>query len=209
MGDDHGHRRLGGLIVEPEEIEIVVALEEGDVSPAVFVSDSPRGRSEGLPVGRMLGGCSGLELRPGGGRFACTVPTILMEPGRAHYWWLSFSRWSADGWSLQDFVSGPYRFTLRAARTWASAPLLPSADRFDGDRSVKHRPLTQIVYKTMKTVAPQPRMLAVACWARDDYRSVRASVGGDVVEHGAVVMAFWLRRQPRWLHLSPWACKDA
>ncbi|MER3411382.1 MAG: hypothetical protein C4305_03020, partial [Thermoleophilia bacterium] len=75
---------------------------------------------------------------------------------------------------------------------------------------MRHRQLTRIVYRIMKAVVSRPRMLAVACWTGADYRSVRASVGGDVVEHGAVVVAvFWLRRQPRWLHLSPWACRDA
>ncbi len=199
-----------GFIVAPEEVEIVVVLEQDDLDPFVWVSDSPRRRRSGEPAGRVVGGCSGLDLEPlGGGRLACAVDTVLLEPGRSYYWWLTFSRWSPDGWSLEDVVDGPYRFTLRAARTYAAAPLLPSAERFDGERSVKHRALTRVVYATMRKVVQRPRMLAVACWTASDYRSVRASVGGDLVEHGAVVVAFWLRRQPRWIHLSPWACKDA
>jgi hypothetical protein len=51
-----------------------------------------------------------------------------------------------------------------------------------------------------------PHLLAVACWSPDDWPSVLDSTGGETAPPGAATLAFWLRIQPRWLHLSPYVC---
>jgi hypothetical protein len=86
----------------------------------------------------------------------------------------------------------------------AAAPTLPSRTRFTGERSIKNTRLTQLVYKTLKAVARTPRLLAVACWTNDDFDVISGgSVNGDNIK-----LAFWIRRQPRWLHISGRACRD-
>jgi len=50
-----------------------------------------------------------------------------------------------------------------------------------------------------------PRVVAVACWSRADWSSVLESVGNDSRDR---IDGFWLRAQPRWLHLSPKQCTD-
>jgi hypothetical protein len=55
-----------------------------------------------------------------------------------------------------------------------------------------------------------PRLLAVACWSKQDWPSVLASAGGGrgSDEPGVVTLAFWFSAQPRWLHLSPTTCAN-
>ena len=57
-------------------------------------------------------------------------------------------------------------------------------------------------------VAGLHRVLAVACWSTYDWPSVLDSSPGPAPPSGAVILGFWLPRQPRWLHLSPAVCSN-
>lgn len=131
------------------------------------------------------------------------------------------------GWSTGDDAQpqhddgGPFTYTLSApppprpppprprpprapAKTYESAPLLASHVRYTG-KSIKHVRLTETVYATMKSLGI-PRLLAIACWSKQDWPSVLESAGGGGNEPGLVTLAFWFGGQPRWLHLSPTTC---
>jgi hypothetical protein len=91
-------------------------------------------------------------------------------------------------------------------KTFRSAATLPSEIRYRG-KSIKHVPITEKVYATMKFLGV-PHLLAVACWSENDWPSVLESTGGGANEPDTVTLAFWLRIQPRWLHLSAKTCSD-
>ena len=93
-----------------------------------------------------------------------------------------------------------------STKTFRSAAVLPSKDSFSGRASTKNTRLTRIVYGTMRRFV-RPRVLAVACWTEADYEAVAGSAGFSVDRGQSVVNGFWLRRQPRWLHLAPWICE--
>jgi hypothetical protein len=95
----------------------------------------------------------------------------------------------------------------RAAKSISSAPTLPSADLFDGSRSLKHTVLSSLVYKTLEQTGT-PYMVAVACWTPSDWGSVVAGIGETTRSGGNVLMGFWGPQQPRWLHLAPETCAD-
>ena len=90
-------------------------------------------------------------------------------------------------------------------RTTASAARLRSASRYEGV-SVKHTRLTRLVYRLMRQLGA-PRRLAIACWSASDWESAVAVEIG-MPARGATTLAFWIRLQPRWLHLSPHVCRD-
>ena len=136
------------------------------------------------------------------------------------------------GWSTGDDAqpqhddAGPFTYTLSAppppppplpppprprpprapAKTYESAPRLASHVRYTG-KSIKHVRLTETVYATMKSLGI-PRLLAIACWSKQDWPSVLESAGGGGNEPGIVTLAFWFGGQPRWLHLSPATCTN-
>lgn len=92
------------------------------------------------------------------------------------------------------------------AKTYKSAPNLPSAIRYTG-RSIKHVGVTTRVLATMKAIGLH-RVLAVACWSTDDWPSVLDSAPGPAPPPGAVIEGFWFGIQPRWVHLSPTVCSN-
>jgi hypothetical protein len=96
--------------------------------------------------------------------------------------------------------------TPASTKTFRSAATLPSLQRYTGARSIKHVRLSRVLYRTLKLVGV-PRLLAVACWTPADFDGVAksASVSTSRPDDSELV-GFWLRRQPRWLHLSPDAC---
>jgi hypothetical protein len=55
----------------------------------------------------------------------------------------------------------------------------------------------------------RPRLLAVACWAEEDWRSVLEAEGDEPAHGGTTLRGFWKPLQPRWLHLAPAVCDDA
>jgi hypothetical protein len=72
---------------------------------------------------------------------------------------------------------------------------------------VKHARIGEKMYATMKRLGA-PRVVATACWSEYDWPSVLESIG-ERPTHGDVSIAgFWLRAQPRWIHLSPRQCRD-
>jgi hypothetical protein len=91
------------------------------------------------------------------------------------------------------------------AKTYKSAPGLPSAIRYTG-RSIKHVRVTATTLATMKLVGGH-KVLAVACWSADDWPAVLDSIGEET-QPGLVLRGFWLRAQPRWIHLSPSVCTN-
>ena len=101
---------------------------------------------------------------------------------------------------------GTYAFALTiSTRTFTSAATLPAEKRYTGARSIKHSRLTQMLYRTLKGIGV-PRVLAVACWNPADYAAVAASAKVSTGDEDSETVGFWLSRQPRWLHLSPFAC---
>jgi hypothetical protein len=89
--------------------------------------------------------------------------------------------------------------------TWRSAAVLPARPIFK-ESSIRHTVLTGLIYKTMTLVQP-PRQIAVICWAEGDYEAAAVSAGlGSVRKNGVETSGFYLRRQPRLLHLAPWVC---
>ena len=213
-----------GAITSPSSIDLVVRLDAEDSAPFVWVSDSPTVGSAGTPAGRTVAGCSSTSLLPSGepGTWICRASTVSMQPGRTYYWWLDYDRRDPGAAAPTSQISGPFSFSLvqeappvapvdphagASSKTVESAARLPSADRYDGSRSVKHVPLTKLVYTTMKTLG-LPRQLAFACWSPADWRSVLAAEGSEPTRGRAVLLGFWLGRQPRWLHLAPEVCKD-
>lgn len=221
-----------GYISEPARLEFIVYLDGQDSSPYVWVSPSQGMSSYGTPTGGTVGACSPSGFRSWieQNKYVCSISTILMAPG-TYYWWLDFQRReSSTDLFPQQRVSGPFAFTLAQApppaapapvaqpgseepeveqtvstATAGSASTLRSSDVFDGVTSVKHTRLTQVVYRTMK-VWTRPKLLAIACWAEDDWQSVLDDLGappdGDVTTLGV-----WRYAQPRWLHLAPQVCE--
>jgi hypothetical protein len=51
------------------------------------------------------------------------------------------------------------------------------------------------------------KQLQVACWSKQDWRSVIEDLGGTT-SGPTVLLGFWLSRQPRFLHLSPTSCQN-
>ncbi|MBA2461658.1 MAG: hypothetical protein H0V45_07850 [Actinobacteria bacterium] len=216
-----------GAVVTPERIDFLVYLDERDSGYTVWVSDSPAIGVAGTPAGAALGWCDSSGLRPWvePGKFVCSTSTAPLKPGRTYYWWLDYRRQEEGAATPQKALSGPFSFTLaqssapvtspqapattptvrQSTKTYRSAPSLPSASRYEGDRSIKHARLTSVIYKTMKALGA-PRTLAVGCWSEFDFDAVAESA--EFVTHdGDIRLAgFWLGRQPRWLHLAPTVC---
>ena len=90
-------------------------------------------------------------------------------------------------------------------RTYQDAPKLPSRIRYVGT-SIKHVRIGENLYETMKKLGA-PRVVAVACWSSADWPSVVDSTGIDTAP--SRLSGFWLRRQARWVHVSPKQCTDA
>ncbi len=89
-------------------------------------------------------------------------------------------------------------------KSYNDAPSLPARIAFAGD-SIKHVRLGQNLYDTMKKLG-LPRVVQVACWSAADWPTVLTSAGIDV--RPALVSAFWLPRQARWIHVAPKRCGD-
>lgn len=94
--------------------------------------------------------------------------------------------------------------------TWRDAPRLPARIRFVGN-SIKHVRLGEKLYDTMQRlqragIIRVPRVVAVACWSQSDWLSVTESIGFD--GNPRFLSGFWLRRQPRWVHIAPKECGD-
>lgn len=221
-----------GYAVQPSDGSTVgprpsflVSYEPQESLPYVEVSRNPDGSG-------YAGAC--VPTTPFGEpyKFTCALYGEL-APG-TYYW--TFSFWRDDRCQTlfgstycyaQEHTSGPFRFTVAAAQTpaapattpdaaaapeatatWETAARLPLADAFDGTRSVKHGVLTRAIFATMRQVA-SPRLLAVACWTKESFDSVYASIGGGDTDRGtSYTAAFWFRLQPRWLHLSQGICED-
>ena len=216
-----------GAIATPQTIDLVVYLDAEDSAPFVWVSESPEIGSAGTPAGRNLGGCSSSSLLPFGeqNKWVCRVSTSAMQPGRTYYWWLDYDRRDPGATVPTSRISGPFTFSLvqqatppppaepedphagASSKTVESAARLPSGNRYDGKRSIKHVPLTKLVYKTMKSLG-LPRQLAFACWNEADWLSVLAAEGNEPTRGNTRLLGFWLGRQPRWLHLAPNVCED-
>ena len=218
-----------GAIDTPDTLDFVVYLDAQDSDAQVWISESPQLMSDGSPLGSSVGSCTSGSLLPFGeqNKFVCRTSTILMKPGRTYYWWLDFRRSEPGANVATDRVSGPFSFTLVqqaapppeenpveedphagvSSKTVQSAARLPSSNVFSGTRSIKHTKLTQLVYKTMKQFG-LPRSLAFACWNNADWLSVLAAEGDEPTNGQATLLGFWLRRQPRWLHLAPRVCTD-
>jgi hypothetical protein len=224
-----------GTVGSPATLDLVVFLDSQDSDASIWVSDSPAIGALGTPAGRAVGSCGPATLIPFGepGKWVCRVPTTLMEPGRTYYWWLDFRRLEPGNSFPVDRISGPFSFSLVLAappppapppppppppppeepeppastKTATSAATLPSSTTFNGRRSIKHTKLTQLVYRTMKRLGV-PRQLAFACWARPDWVSVVRAEGAEPETGNTVLLGFWLRRQPRWLHLAPSVCTE-
>lgn len=218
-----------GFVVGPERIELLVYLDGRDSAPTVWVSESAAIGATGAPAGAVLGVCDASALRPWiePGKFVCSLATAALRPGRTYHWWLDYRRQEDGAPAPQRALSGPFAFTLvpaaapvaspepqaatpvpavrQSTKTYRSAPTLPSASRYEGDRSIKHAGLTSVIYKTMKALGA-PRALAVGCWSEFDFDAVAESA--EFVTHdGDVHLAgFWLGWQPRWLHLAPSVC---
>ena len=63
-----------------------------------------------------------------------------------------------------------------------------------------------MLYRTLKLIGA-PRLLAVACWTPADFDAVAASAQLSTAHpDDSQLVGFWLGKQPRWLHLSPYAC---
>jgi hypothetical protein len=202
---------LLGEISSPSAIPLLFRLDEGDMIPYVWVSDRRLVDPAGTPAGRVVAACRPSDLLSTGqaDRFVCAARTVLMQPGRTYYWWVSYLSIDPDTLFPEIAWSTPLSFTLVAAPTYRLAPTLPSRPRFDGARSVKHTRLTQALYKTFRLLKVRPRLLAVACWTKGDFEAVMDSADIGPTWHGATVTTgFWLRFQPRWLHLSARVCSD-
>jgi hypothetical protein len=90
-------------------------------------------------------------------------------------------------------------------RTAEDAPQLPKRERYVG-QSIRHAHAARKIYATMRLLR-LGKQLQVACWSQRDWRSVIEDLGGTT--SGAIVLlGFWLRGQPRFLHLSPTTCKN-
>jgi hypothetical protein len=177
-------------------------------------------------TGGLLGGCV-IAVQPGT-TTSCVLASGL--PAGSYLWWIDYVEKNCINeycFELARRSTGVFRvwapslpppppsplhppptpqipLPLPRGRSIDAASNLPSSDRFDGSRSVKHTQLSQLVYKTMKLVTRTPRLLAIACWTEDDFASV---LGGVRTDRGrAVTLAFWNSGQPRWLHLSESAC---
>lgn len=216
-----------GAVSTPSSLDFVVYLDSHDSDPYVWISESPEISSSRTPVGPSVGSCSPSSLIPFGepGKWICRAGTTMLRPGRMYYWWLDFSRREEGSSSPQGRVSGPFPFTLveravaplppppdphpptLSSKTVAAAATLPAADRFAGRRSLKHRTLTQLIYRTMRQLGV-PRTLAIACWNEADWLSV-VQAEGEEPEHGTtMLLGFWKPVQPRWLHIAPTICTD-
>jgi hypothetical protein len=208
-----------GSITDPSTLDFVVYLDAEDSDPYVWISESPQMHGGGTPAGGSVASCAAFELIPFGeqNKWVCRASTILMKPGRTYYWWLDFRRRDPGANVTTDRISGPFSFTLTAvqpppseedphegvsSKTVESAATLPGATVFNGARSIKHTKLTQLVYRTMKEFG-LPRSLAFACWSPTDWLAVLAAEGAEPTNGSSVLLGFWLRRQPRWLHLAP------
>jgi hypothetical protein len=103
-------------------------------------------------------------------------------------------------------ATASYAVAASGEVTNLTAARIPTANHFDGFRSIKHAPLTNALYATMKEETGKPQLLAVACWSPTDWPSVS---GDDAPsKSGVMVMGFWKGDQPRWLHLSFTACDE-
>src|SRR5215217_5294334 len=222
-----------GAIASPASLDLVVYLDAEDSAPLVWVSESPAVGPTGSPAAGTVASCPGSSLLPFGepNKWVCRVSTIRMQPGRTYYWWLDFSRQDPGASVSTTRISGPFSFSLVqqpatspavppavppanqgpqagvSTKTVDSAARLPGGNRFDGRRSIKHVPLTTLVYRTMKALG-LPRQLAFACWNKADWVSVLAAEGGAPTNGDLELQGFWLGRQPRWLHLAPHVCTD-
>jgi hypothetical protein len=96
-------------------------------------------------------------------------------------------------------------------RTYRDAATLPRRVYFAGPISIKHVRLGEKLYDTMQRLQTEgvirvPRVVAVACWSAGDWPSVAESIGYD--GNPNLLSGFWLRRQPRWVHIAPKECAD-
>lgn len=216
--------------ISPSSIGILVGLDNRDSNYYVWVSESPQIGAYGTPVGASVASCGPYQFSAWSepGKFHCPVSTILMKPGRTYYWWLDYQRLEDGATFPSDRISGPFSFTLQqsatpaptaspapayepdapqSTKTFESAAYLPTAARYDGSRSIKHSKLTSVIYKTMSALGV-PRTLAIGCWSDFDYDAVAASADINTSHGDSVVAGFWLRDQPRWLHLAPFVCAE-
>jgi len=214
-----------GAISDPTTLDLVVFLDAQDSEPVVWISDRPDITPAGTPVGASLASCTQPALLAFGepGKWVCRASTSSLRAGRTYYWWLDFNRPEEGSPVPQGRVSGPFTFALVARpaapmppaphpptvsrKTVAAAAKLPTADRYTGARSLKHRVLTQLIYKTMKQLGA-PRTLAIACWNRPDWVSVVQAEGEEPETATTVLLGFWKPMQPRWLHIAPSVCTD-
>ena len=217
-----------GAISDPATLDLVVFLDAQDSEPVVWISDRPDITPAGTPVGASLASCTQPALLPFGepGKWVCRASTSSLRAGRTYYWWLDFNRLEEGNPAPQGRVSGPFTFALVArpatptppppppthpptvsTKTVASAATLPAGDRFTGARSLKHRALTQLLYKTMKQLGA-PRTLAIACWNKPDWVSVVQAEGEEPETATTILLGFWKSSQPRWLHIAPSVCTD-
>ena len=95
-------------------------------------------------------------------------------------------------------------------RTYEDASKLPPRIRYVGN-SIKHIRLGEKLYDTMAQLAREgkirvQRVVGVACWSTADWPSVVQSAEIDV--NPRRLAGFWLRRQPRWVHIAPKQCSD-
>lgn len=221
----------GTTVAEASPV-FLVYLDGGDSMAAVHVAASPAMSSSGEPVDG-LGSCRPTTPFGEPNKFTCQVdsyaagPAGGLKPG-VYYWWMSSWRVDPDNPAGRAQVSGPFRFvvgqspsatksssgrarsgaaagTARSTRTFASAAMLPTSDRYDGD-SVKSAKITSMVYATLKRMRV-PRTLAVACWSSRDWSTVSASAKVAPEDGSTTTLGFNLGKQPRWLHLSPEVCR--
>src|SRR5581483_4370167 len=193
------------------------------VTVRIYAGLSPSRRDDGSPLGLTVYSCGGQIAAAG--PYSCTdTDTSLLIPGESYYWWAVVT--TADA----AWVYGPRTFTLgtpsvapptpapsvrggspgglgsSSSKTWQSAATLPASDSFDGSRSVKQTTIGSMIYATMKLLR-LPKRLAVACWTAADFEAVEGSAE-IVADPFAEIEGFWLRFQPRWLHLAPRICRD-
>ena len=221
-----------GQIERPTTIDLVVQLDSDDTLPRVWVSQSPEIDQFGAPAEEVVDRCDRNQLLPQGepGKWVCRIDLRSLPPDTTFYWWLEFHHADPGQASPTVRTTEPFDFFLYkvsgpeppedpvdvpgedphsgvSSKTVAAAAMLPGGLVFNGSRSIKHTTLTRLVYKTMKSFG-MPRSLAFACWNQADWLAVLAAEGDEPTKGNSVLLGFWLRKQPRWLHLAPNVCTD-
>ena len=222
-----------GSIQSPSSLDLVVYLDAQDSDPYVWVSESPAIGPAGTPRAAASASCSRSSLLPFGeqNKWVCRVSTILMAPGRTYYWWLDFRRSEPGNAFPQDRISGPFSFSLvssrrrRRHRLRAEEP--PEADPHAGvssktvavgggaaERGRVHRQPLDQAHEADAARLPDDEAVRPAAPARVRLLEPRrlglgrGGEGDEPTRGDSELLGFWLRRQPRWLHLAPGVCTD-